>query len=69
MKDPKEFQNKINLVVLPNPQSLATIAVEKFDTSDQKQATTAAQAMQMVLNSETGSTIVSDDTPGKESII
>lgn len=42
LRDPKEFQNKINLVVLPNPQQLSSIAVEKFDTSDQKQATTAA---------------------------
>jgi hypothetical protein len=57
------------LVVLPNPNNLDSVAVEKFDTKDQKQATTAAQAMTMVLSSNTGSTIVSDDTPGKESII
>jgi len=34
LRDPKEFSNKINLVVLPNPSNLKTIAVEKFDTSD-----------------------------------
>ena len=49
LKDPKAFQNKINLVVLPNPENMESIAVEKFDTKDQKQATTAAEAMAMVL--------------------
>lgn len=34
LKDPKDFENKINLVVLPNPSSLAGVAVEKFDTKD-----------------------------------
>ena len=49
LNDPKAFQNKINLVVLPNPESMESIAVEKLDTKDQKQATTAAEAMAMVL--------------------
>tara|TARA_B110001450_G_scaffold221186_1_gene217081 strand:- start:533 stop:649 length:117 start_codon:yes stop_codon:yes gene_type:complete len=36
LKDPTEFKSKINLVVLPNPQQMEQITVEKFDTSDQK---------------------------------
>jgi len=42
LKDPTEFKGKINLVVLPNPKDMEKITVEKFDTQDQKQASTAA---------------------------
>jgi hypothetical protein len=32
--DPKEFKAKINVVVLPNPEDLSGVTVEKFDTTD-----------------------------------
>lgn len=50
MKDPKEFENTMKVIVLADSQDAESkIKVEKFDTKDQAQTQAGAMAMAMTL--------------------
>lgn len=69
LKDPKDFENTMRVVVMTDAkENESKIKAEKFDTKDQAQTQSGAMAMAMTLQTEVGATIV-DDQPGKESII
>ena len=69
MKNPKDFENTMRVVVFNDPHLKEnTIKNEKFDMKDPEQTKTASMAMAMTLQTDAGATIV-DDQPGKESII
>ena len=69
LKDPKEFANSMNVIVMQDPKTTTdNIIMKKFDTKNPAEASQASQVMAAVLTSEMGATIV-DDQPGKESIL
>jgi hypothetical protein len=69
LKDPKEFVNSMNVIVMQDPKTTTdNIIMKKFDTKNPTEASQASQVMAAVLTSEMGATIV-DDQPGKESIL
>jgi len=61
LKDPKEFVNSMNVIVMQDPKtSTDNIMLKKFDTKNSQEASQASQVMAAVLTSEMGATIVDD---------